>query len=97
LPPQIKYIVDLTRREWKVRVDLIDGDPATLIPVLIQMIPQEKTRPDWMNRTFQLAWLQLKVGDKAEARKNLTLVVEGAGTMIIRKKAIELLQNLDQA
>ena len=97
LPPHIKYIVDLTRREWKVRVDLIDGDPAMLIPVLIQMIPQEKSRPDWMNRTFQLAWLQLKVGDKAEARQNLTLVAEGAGTMIIRKRAIEFLQDLDKA
>ena len=97
LAPQIKYIVDITRREWKVRLDLINGDPAVLIPELIRMIPQEKTRPDWMNRTFQLAWLQLKVGDKAEARQNLTLVAEGAGTMIIRKRAIEFLQDLDRA
>ena len=97
LPPQVKVIVDLTRREWKVRVDLIDGDPAVLIPEMIRMIPQEKTRPDWMNRTFQLAWLQLKMGDTAEARQNLTLVAEGAGTMIIRKRAIEFLQDLDRA
>ena len=92
MPPPLKNIGDILRKELRIRVDLIDGDPVTMIPVIIQMIPAEKTRPDWMNRTFQLAWLQLKVGDVEQAVKNLRLVADGAGTMAIRNKSIELLQ-----
>ena len=89
-PPQ-KKLVDILRREWTIRVDLMDGDPATMIPALIQMIPTEKTEPDRMNRTFQLAWLQLKTGDREQALMNLQIVANGAGTMAIQKKAEELL------
>jgi len=91
-PPPLKNLGDMLRKELRIRADLIDGDPATMIPVIVQMIPTEKNRPDWMNRTFQLAWLQLKVGDLEQARRNLQLVADGAGTMAIRNKSIELLQ-----
>ena len=45
-----------------------------------------------MDRTFQLAWLQLKTGDRERAAENLRLVAERAGTMAIRRKAEELLK-----
>ena len=63
-----------------------------LIRVIQRLLTEEKEHIRWMDRTFQLAWLQLKTGDRERAMENLRLVAGRAGTMAIRKKAEELLK-----
>ena len=46
-----------------------------------------------MDFTFQLAWVELSQGKKDRARENLQLVAERAGTMAIREKAKQLLND----
>ena len=92
LSVQEKNRAEKTRREWRIRLELVNGDPVQLIPVIQRLLTEEKEHIRWMDRTFQLAWLQLKTGDRERAMENLRLVAGRAGTMAIRKKAEELLK-----
>ena len=92
LSVQEKNRADKTRQEWQIRLELVNGDPQQLLPVVQRLLTEEKVHIKWMDRTFQLAWLQLKLGDREHAMENFRLVAERAGTMVIRRKAAELLK-----
>jgi len=92
LSVQEKNRAEKTRQEWQIRLELVNGDPLQLIPVVQRLLMEEKEHIRWMDRTFQLAWLQLKLGDREHAMENFRLVAERAGTMAIRRKAEELLK-----
>ena len=87
-----KYYQEI-RRDWQGRIDLAGPEPAKALPYVQEELQKGKFPLFWMDFTFQLAWIELSLGQKDRARENLMLVAERAGTMAIREKAKKMLEN----
>ena len=81
------------RRDWQGRIDLSGPEPERALPYIQDELRKGKHPVFWMDFTFQLAWVELSQGKKDRARENLQLVAERAGTMAIREKAKQLLND----
>ncbi len=93
IPIELQRIEEV-KRNWRLRQEMTTGDPGQLIPEVERLVMGEKQKINWMDRTFQLAFLQLRAGNTEQAAKNLQLVKDGAGTMYIQKKAAQMLEEL---
>lgn len=82
------------RQDWQGRIDLASEDPTRAEAYVDAYMAKGKHPIEWMDSTFQKAWIQLCRGEKEQARANLLLVAERAGTMAVRRKAEELLRTL---
>ena len=82
------------RKDWQGRIDLASPDPSRAEPYVQSELANGKHPIEWMDSTFQMAWIQLCRGEKDQARANLLLVAERAGTMAIRRKAEEMLKTM---
>lgn len=87
-----RRVFEETRRDWQGRIDLASEDPSRAEAYVDYYMAKGKHPIEWMDSTFQKAWIQLSRGDREQARANLQLVAERAGTMAIRKKAEDLLR-----
>ena len=82
------------RKDWQGRIDLASPDPSRAEAYVNEELAKGKHPVEWMDSTFQMAWIQLCRGEKEQARANLQLVAERAGTMAIKKKAEEMLKTI---
>ena len=79
------------RNDWQGRIDLMSPEPVRALEYVKRELDKGKYPVLWMDFTFQLAWIEMSVGEKDRARENLKLVAERAGTMAIREKAQKML------
>ena len=79
------------RNDWQGRIDLMSPEPVRALEYVKGELDKGKYPILWMDFTFQLAWIEMSLGEKERARENLKLVVERAGTMAIREKARKML------
>ena len=84
------------RKDWQGRLDLSSEDPSRAEPYVREYMAQGKKPIFWMDATFQMAWIQLSRGEKEQARANLQLVGERAGTMDIRDRAVRILRSMNE-
>ena len=82
------------RRDWQGRIDLAGPDPSRAEPYVQSELANGKHPVEWMDSTFQMAWIQLCRGEKEQAKTNLLLVAERAGTMAVQRKAVEMLRTM---
>ena len=79
------------RNDWQGRIDLMSPEPVRALEYVKRELDKGKYPILWMDFTFQLAWIEMSLGEKDRARENLKLATERAGTMAIREKARKML------